>query len=147
MAVSWSDYELNSPPVASEARVQASERVLGVPLPADYLAVARSEQGRAPSPATVTLADGSHTVFNHLLHFESSPESTSLIGVWQDLEDILPERVIPFAGDPGGNFFCFDYRNGAAQPPVVFWSHDDPQAPPQRVAASFSDLLERLADP
>jgi hypothetical protein len=54
----------------------------------------------------VTLADGSHTVFNHLLHFEASP-ATSVIGVWQDLEDILPARVIPFAGDPGGNFLCF----------------------------------------
>ena len=101
---------------------------------------------RAPTPAKVTLADGSHTVFNHLLHFEASPASTSVVSVWQDLEDILPARVIPFAGDPGGNFLCFDYSNDAGEPPVVLWSHDDPDAPLQPVARSFSDLLDRLTD-
>lgn len=74
-------------------------------------------------------------------------ESTSLVGVRQDTEDILPEQVVPFASDPCGNFLCFDYREGTAQPPVVFWSHDDPQAPPQPVAASFSELLDKLSEP
>jgi hypothetical protein len=48
VAVTWSDYELTNPPIASEASVRASEQALGVRLPADYLAIARIQQAVRP---------------------------------------------------------------------------------------------------
>ena len=35
----------------------------------------------------------------------------------------LPQGLIPFARDGGGNYTCFDYRNCRQDPPIVFWHH------------------------
>ena len=145
MDVTWSDYLLTHPPVAAEESIRAAERTLGVRFPADYLAVARNNQGRSPSRGLFALEDGSDSVFNDLLHFEKAP-SGNLVKTWLNYEDLLPKGVIPFATDPGGNLLCFDYRQSVDKPTVVFWEHDNPGAPTQRVAVSFTDLIEKLRD-
>jgi SMI1-KNR4 cell-wall len=144
MAVTWTDFNLRNPPVASDAAVRSTEAALGVRFPPDFLAVARRNQGRTPTPCGYPLPDGTRSVFNNLLDFEDSP--SNYIETWRDLEDLLPERVVPFAPDPGGNYLCFDYRESATNPRVVFWAHDVPNAPLQPVAANFTELLDKLAD-
>lgn len=146
MAVTWTDFGLRSPPLAADATVSSVEAALGVRFPTDFLAVARRHQGRAPTPSHYRLPDGSRGVFNQLLHFEPSPPASNYVGAWRDLQDLLPERVVPFAPDPGGNYLCLDYRESETNPRVVFWSHDEPDAPLQPVAANFTELLDKLAD-
>lgn len=145
MGIVWRDYEIADPPVAGEARVREVERELGVRLPEDYVEVARENQGRAPSPATVSLGESSKTVLGYLLHFEAEPQYASLVGAWRAIRDALPEGVIPFAEDPAGNFFCFDYRADEMNPPVVFWPHEQPERMIP-VAAGFNELLDMLVE-
>ena len=146
MAVTWSDYTLPHPRAACDEAILAAERELGVRLPGDFVAVARVHQGRTPSPAAFTLADGSNSILNDLLHFEPAVSLGNLCQTWRQVRELLPAGVIPFAGDPFGNLLCFDYRASASAPPVLFWAHDEPGAALQPVAASFTELLERLHD-
>jgi SMI1 / KNR4 family (SUKH-1) len=146
MAVTWSDFVLRNPPVAADDAVRSVEAALGARFPSDFLAVARCNQGRTPTPCCYRLPDGTRSVFNHLLHFEESPPASNYVEAWRDLRDLLPERVIPFAPDPGGNYLCFDFRESETDPRVVFWAHDIVDAPLQPVAESFSELLDTLSD-
>ena len=46
--------------------------------------------------------------------------------------------------DPGGNYICFDYRSTETDPPVVFLATDDPDAKAERLAGSFTELIDSL---
>jgi hypothetical protein len=80
-----------------------------------------------------------------LLHFEDQPKGIDILGVAEDSE-VLPDKVIPFAADPGDNYFCFDYRSVQTDPPVVFMATDDPDAQPEHLADTFSELIESLQE-
>ncbi|MDW8364026.1 MAG: SMI1/KNR4 family protein [Myxococcales bacterium] len=53
-------------------------------------------------------------------------------------------RLVPFARDPFGNFFCF--RCGAHGPDaVVFWEHETGSV--ETICKTFSDLLASFHPP
>jgi len=58
----------------------------------------------------------------------------------------VPDGVIPFSRDGGGNLICFDYRETPDHPTVVFWDHEKCDDPPLYVASSFTDFLNKLYD-
>jgi cell wall assembly regulator SMI1 len=59
----------------------------------------------------------------------------------------VPENIILFAIDGGGNFLCFDFAN-SPEPSVVYWSRDTGSPNPFHfVANSFPEFLERLYVP
>lgn len=62
-------------------------------------------------------------VFANLLSFNLDSK-ISIISVWEDNKERLPNGVIPFATDPGGNYICFDYRS-ANEPSIIFWNHEE----------------------
>ncbi len=143
VTVHWSDRALKPAPALSEERLAAVQEQLGVAFPEDYLTVVGTHQGAAPDRTLVTLPDGTGTTLSMLLHFEDHPEGLDLLGILE-FSEILPKRVIPFALDPGGNYFCFDYRSTGTDPPVVFLATDDPEAEPERLASSFTELIDSL---
>lgn len=143
MAVQWREVALKPAPAVSDERIAEVQDSLGVTFPADYLAVVKAHQGAAPTPNGVRLSDGTGTAFSMLLHFEDEPEGVDLLGVTEG-STVLPDGVIPFAADPGDNYLCFDYRTTETDPPVVFMATDDPDAQPQPLAASFTELIESL---
>ena len=54
----------------------------------------------------------------------------------------IPRHLIPVLNDGCGNHFCIDLRDGTADPPIVFWSHElGTDQTPGRVADSFSRWL------
>ena len=62
--------------------------------------------------------------------------------------DRLPEGIIPFAEDGGGDQICLDYRQGRRQPRVVYWSHEEEKD--QSIfplADSFTEFLAMLEPP
>lgn len=62
------------------------------------------------------------------------------------IDDNLPERVIPFARDAGGNKICFDYRKKEVIE-IVFWDHGSPKNDGLNikfVACSFDDFMSML---
>jgi hypothetical protein len=63
-------------------------------------------------------------------------------------DDQLPEGLVPFADDGGGDYMCLDYRNKPEAPGVVYWAHErgkhDSVFP---LANSFSEFLDILQPP
>jgi hypothetical protein len=145
VAAQWHDRILKPAPRLSNERLAEVQARLGVRLPEDYLEVVRVHQGGSPEGGSVILPDGTGTPFNMLLHFEDQPEGLDVLGIveWSEL---LPDKVIPFAVDPGGNYFCFHYRASDTAPPVVFLPHDEVNAETQHVADSFTELIDSLQD-
>ena len=147
MNVIWSNYAISNPPKASRESIEKAEKELGVKLPADFLAIAAVHQGAAPDPESFDLPDGTGSSFSHLFHFvEEYPISTNNIVAQWSSAFAVPDKVIPFAKDGGGNLLCFDYRETPDHPPVVFWDHEHCDDPPQLLASSFTDLLNKLYD-
>ena len=148
MTVTWFNRVVRNPKPATDEQVEEAERQLEVRLPADFLAIARAHQGARPEPNLFDLPDGSggHGVINYLLHFEEEPFDSNIVQrgwpAWH--HGALPEKVIPFAED-SGNLICFDYRNTDEAPEVVYWDHES-DAPLQRVASNFTELIGMLHD-
>ncbi len=54
----------------------------------------------------------------------------------------IPPHLIPILNDGCGNHFCIELRTGAADPPIVFWSHElGSDQTPSPVASCFSRWL------
>jgi cell wall assembly regulator SMI1 len=147
MTVSWFDGAIDNPSPASDEKVQKAERELGVRLPADFLAIAKTHQGAMPEPECFDLPKGGRGSIKYLLHFEEEPFYSNIVSRGEPVRDVLPEKVIPFAEDGGGNLLCFDYRNSDETPEILFWHHEGNMPfPLQTIASSFTDLIERLRD-
>jgi cell wall assembly regulator SMI1 len=146
MMVQWKDLLIENPPAASDEKVQQVEQKIGRRLPADYLEVARVNQGRIPVPNCFDLADGDGSCINHLLVFEED-SLDYIVGRWEIMEDGSPSRdIVPFAADPGGSLICFDYRTDPENPAVVFWDHEDnAKRKIQTIASSFTDMIDKLS--
>lgn len=60
----------------------------------------------------------------------------------------MPSHLVPFAGDGGGNYWCFDTRLCVdGEYPIDFWDHELPDesaadGPPTRVGETFAEWLE-----
>ena len=147
MTVSWFNSAIRNPSPASDDQVQKAERELGVRLPADFLAIAKTHQGAMPEPECFDLPEGGKGSIKYLLHFEEEPFYSSIAALREPVNDVLPKKVIPFAEDSGGNLLCFDYRNSDETPEILFWDHEgNAPFPLQTIASSFTDLITRLRD-
>jgi hypothetical protein len=74
-------------------------------------------------------------------------DPSSMLATALALAGELPQKVVPFGEDAGGDYSCFDYRSSDSNPTVVYWHHeragDDSISP---LAPSFTHLLEMLRD-
>ncbi|MCA1705516.1 MAG: SMI1/KNR4 family protein, partial [Actinobacteria bacterium] len=126
---------------------------LGIRLPEDYLEVVRAHQGAAPSRDRIALPDGTTTSLSMLLHFEPEPAQFNLVSIVENA-DTAYGKLVPFAVDPDGNYFCFDYRgetgNSSSETrwnrPVVLVAADDPTAEPTPIADGFTPLINSLQE-
>lgn len=152
--VKWEYYLWDDDRPASEADIKQVEGELGVRLPADYVAVVRSQQGKTPDPYRFDFVEGGRETgssMGPLFHFmppgKAGPYEN--YGVVQNLNlrrEQLPPGVIPFSEDGSGNQIAFDYRADPDAPVVVFVNHE---AEVQEewiswLAATFTDFLEAL---
>jgi hypothetical protein len=107
MTVSWFDGAIDNPSAASDEQVQKAERELGVRLPADFLAIAKTHQGATPEPQCFDLPKGGRGSIKYLLHFDEAPFYSNIVARGEPVSDVLPEKVIPFAEDGGGESLMF----------------------------------------
>lgn len=143
--VNWVDGTVTDPAPASDAQVRAAENALRVPLPADFLAVAKAHPGARPDPSDILLPGGFGTSVLGLLHFDDDgPAISNILSCQWLLRDALDKGVIPFAQDIGHDVFCFSYREDYDHPPVVFWGQGFGVIP---LAPSFTAFLDLLHDP
>ncbi|WP_176483803.1 SMI1/KNR4 family protein [Bacillus sp. FJAT-45066] len=107
----------------SEGTLSEVERVLNITFPKFYRNVIRSFNGARPKPPLMVQLDKQViTIRSFLAVGKVYPDN--IISVNKRLEDLLPNKVVAFANDDFGNYFCFDFRNrGVGQ--VVFWNHEN----------------------
>ncbi|WP_143318605.1 SMI1/KNR4 family protein [Clostridium sp. HBUAS56017] len=121
------------------------ENTFGVKFPKDYIEIVMKNDGGYPKPNRFNL-NGNGEVFNNLLSFDEE-DCSNMIETYNDVNDRLLEKIIPFAEDPFGNLICFDYRNNE-QPTVVFWEHEkafnNKENAISFICNTFSDLLNML---
>jgi hypothetical protein len=110
------------------AELRAVEREWGVRFPADYVACVRRHHGCGPEPSRFRFGDGFTTSVQALLHFVPDLTEGSIRQARQALWTAgVPDAVVPFADDPGGNRICFDFRSDAVRPEVVVLDHEQPE--------------------
>jgi cell wall assembly regulator SMI1 len=152
--VRWQPYLWERSRPASPADIERVEAGLGVRFPEDYRRAVMEHQGEAPHPNLFDFVEEGKkttTVMGPLFHFaedagDESLDSYNVLESYRARGNILPEGVIPFSEDPGGNPIAFDFRRSADSPPVVFVNHEAAGGDEGvwTVAASFSELLDKL---
>lgn len=128
--------------------IEHIEKRLGIPFPEDYKECARINHGGTPVPDTFDLEEYGEGVVNRLLSFnEDSP--IYILNTWESLKTVhkQPKEIIPFANDPFGNIYCFDYRESESNPVIVFYDHEtdpDDDMALTYVCDTFTELIESL---
>ncbi|MDR6224016.1 SMI1/KNR4 family protein [Desmospora profundinema] len=113
-------YESEVP--ANEQTIEEIQQRLGVRFPIDYKRVAKTSHGEPPTPNTIDFGMYKEKVVGCLLSFDNS-SPINFLHVYGSLKKHLPLKVIPFAKDPFGNMYCFDYRD-SEEPTIVYWNHE-----------------------
>ncbi|WP_152847294.1 SMI1/KNR4 family protein [Bacillus paralicheniformis] len=130
----------------SNKEINEVENKMKVAFPSDYKEVVKKYQGCVPLDKNVVEIGGFKESFNFLLTIESD-EYIGILEVYDSIKDRLVKNVIPFANDPGGNFYCFDYRN-SSEPKIVFWDHEEAYTNPEKaliyVCENFTELINGL---
>lgn len=136
-------------PATGEDVAQLEKR-LGVRLPTDYLECAITNHGGNPQPKCLDFGGKHDRTFDVLLSLIDNTEEQSVMEAYQDIGDRIPGKLVPFAANAGGDYYCFDYRESAI-PKIVYWDHEKAFRNPAKavchVADSFIDMLHMLHDP
>lgn len=142
--------------------IKKVEEIFGVCFPEDYANCVQLYHGAKARPNGLDL-NGNIRVFAMLLSF-SDDSVYNIVKAYFDSKDRFKEGIFPFACDPSGNYFCFDYREDKNNPSIVFWSHeiavnesdysqeqlkrinisDAQEKAMERVCSSFTELLDML---
>lgn len=79
------------------------------------------------------------------------PENKSnMLHYFQDPPEFFPEGLIAFSDTGGGDFICFDYRDGKSNPDpeIVLWRHGaDVGKDVSFVAKNFEEFMSILEEP
>jgi hypothetical protein len=126
------------PPLTGRV-VADAERLLGVSLPAEYLAALRLQNG---GYIRYALGESMHECI-----WGIGPEFPTILGhEWDDYGEEIARtcaRLIPFDGD-GHWYLCFDYRASSSEPAIVLVDCESVDVQPEAVAPSFAQYLSLL---
>lgn len=112
------------------------EAKLGVKFPLSYVECATINNGGRPEHTRIS----DDFAVKALVRIDENAD-LNLTKTKNILSDRLPEKMIAFANDSFGNYFCFDFAS-SNEPKVVFWDHEDNSI--TVVANSFDEFLSLL---
>ena len=127
------------------ADIQGTEGRLDVKLPKGLTELLLHSNGGRPVDTLFVQGRTTYVVHWILPVKHKEPENTLELTT-KGLRHVIPKRLIPFACDPFGNYFCFSTRDvdhGA----VWFYDHemhDDPMQRVRRLAGSVDEFFEKL---
>lgn len=136
-------FDLSESPV-SPAMLDGAELVLGISFPDTFRTIACQYDGASGSAAfPVPGVQNLSGIGSWLSYRPWLPQSVWFwLSNWSEHE--LPNTVVPFAEDGGGNLMCLDYRAGPI-PSVARWFHELSGADGLfTVAESFEQWLETV---
>ncbi|MDQ0860819.1 SMI1/KNR4 family protein [Bacillus sp. V2I10] len=133
---------------ASEQEITSVEEILSIKFPIDYRDFIKDHNGCSPLDKDVVIINSFRETLNYLLSFGDDNRPIDMLRTYENIKDRLIDNVIPFANDPGGNMFCFDFRELKHEPPIVFWDHEeayeDPNGAVTYVCSGFTELINSL---
>jgi len=95
----------------------------GIQLPELYKEIVRENNGGRPLPNRFDTENNKKRVIKAFLSIDEREGNLENVYGW--IKERIPQQIIPFASDPGGNYLCFDYRSSPVDPSVVFWNHEN----------------------
>jgi hypothetical protein len=131
----------------TEEDLTALETTLRAKLPDAYRAFLLSNNGGVPSPDIVHVegAPGSPTDVQVFFGIDRSIQSSDLYWNMRTFSDRLPETMLPFACDSGGNLFCI-YLTTEDAGSVIYVDLDQPEPCFYYVADGFDAFLDKLTE-
>ena len=113
-----------------EERIKYVEETIGVKFPKSYRELIKRCDGGYPIKDEFDYYDedfeevlpGSVGGFLTL----NEVQGIGLLKLFYSPPEFFPEGLLAFGDNGGGNFVCFDYREGKdnPDPPIVYWSHE-----------------------
>lgn len=128
----------------SKERLEFVEDQLGFKFPDEYITIVKSNNGGRPNLNTFVKGNNEF-IIKSLLRLDAA--QANIIDVKNDLKGRLPARIVPFADDNFGNYFCFDYRDSNEDPDIVFYEHEetDVGAAIKYLSDSFHKFINSLS--
>lgn len=130
------------PASVAEEDLNTAERRLGVRLPEAYRREVLQVGLPSPTIALLSAIVERQLDLESLGDFYTPDEIVEVPESWRDLG--MPDRLIAFASDGGGNQFCFDTGqpvNGSAGDAAV-WFYDHDFGTVREIASSFDDWIQ-----
>ncbi|MBW3601032.1 MAG: SMI1/KNR4 family protein, partial [Planctomycetes bacterium] len=129
-----------TPPTDQE--ISDAEQALGIRFPKDFVQFHRECDGyRLPFWEIFDLTgkpkSATHMIGANLSNRRAPPKGIS-----------LPERLVAFYSDGGGNLLCFDtaQRDSRGNYAIVLWDHEEPDADPDDLEVWSDTFTEWLED-
>jgi len=120
MKIDW--FEPTEDPI-DPRQIDGAEAPLGIRFPVSYRSVLADHHNSYGDADFAVPGTAYGASIGHWLSLRPWDQES----VWSSLstwpENQLPQTVIPFGQDGGGNCICFDYRSGA-DPSVAVWYHE-----------------------
>ncbi|MGY1462023.1 SMI1/KNR4 family protein [Bacillus toyonensis] len=131
----------------TDENIQRVERYFNIKFPMNFIQCVNKYDGGYPRPKIFDVPGQDENVFSKLLTFDFE-SSNSIIKVYEDIKDQLPDNIYPFGKDSFGNHLCFDYRSNPVSPTIVFWDHEEDEIENAiyPVCSTFTELLDSLRD-
>lgn len=144
-------------PAFDKQQLQKVEKLIGQPLPKEYLLHMNQYNGGRPVPdAFYYQSDDGQKHMNMVAWFFNIGDAPyeNLLEYIEDYEGRIPANFMPFARDPGGGLLCLGYK-GKLEGKVALWLRElevaDGELPDYSnmayVADSFTAFLNGLFSP
>jgi len=121
------------------AELDTFQQELEITLPQKYIEHILVVNGGKPLEDTF---NGKRVHYFHSIKYGDYP----LHEIIEDIKDVLPDNLFPFAEDEGGNAFCIslsEENNGE----IYIWYHDmDDEDKVEFLADSFEDFMKGLTE-
>lgn len=110
-------------PAFDAGRLNDFEKKAGIRFPVDFKTYFSQNYGDKPVKSVIPVGKG-NTVAGHFLHFQQvdASDSLSLYEVeyqFEDIEEFISDKVVPFLITVGSDLICFDFRDTPVNPRVV----------------------------
>ena len=101
-----------------EDSLEKAEKSLGAEFPKDLREFIEKNNAASPDKSIIML-NGCERVLDAVLSFnDEETEATTFKSVFRAIGN---KQLIPFAGDPFGNYFCYSLRNGK----IAYYHHEE----------------------
>ena len=128
-------------PLVGKTSIIKLEKILGIILPDDFISCVMLNNAGYPSLQNFETSSGVDHLFSRLL----SLDEQSAVNIFNTYDTMFSingiENLLPFAGDPFGNYICYDFSEPILK--IVFFDHETCEV--DSICQTFSELIGKLS--